>query len=160
MKKIMSLLLCMLFAFTSIGCGNSSQGGGISSQKEVQSFNPDSRWNSDGSFKLENSSPGTSAAVDEIMLKGKKDADNYSNIDGIIKLLKGHVNDPWNNNNVMEGFMYWGRVLECSKYSKLDEKKVGIKAYETVKYVYRNAESKEDAQATQGLLIKALNELK
>ena len=159
MKKIMSLLLCMLFAFTSIGCGNSSQGDGSSSQKEVQSFNPDSRWNDDNTFKLD-STPCTSEAVDEIMKKAKEDANNYTNIDGIVDLIKTNASDPWKDQATMESFIYWGRVLECDKYSYKEEKKVGIKAYETVKYVYRNAESKEDAQATQGLLIKALNELK
>lgn len=94
----------------------------------------------------------TSAAVDEIIFKGKADSKNASkdDIKEAIKFINDNYNKYWTDNNTMQKTMYYGAILEYSNESK-DIKKLGLDSEQVVKYVYRKADKIEDASTQSNL---------
>lgn len=113
---------------------------------------------------------GTSARVDEVTLKGIRDAKQVSK-DGVEPLLneafnylKTHVNNYYENNEIMEKSMYYGsfiyKYIEENSGAKnaadLDNKtkaeyEVGWNTVKAIKYVYRGVDKIED-ECTQNAL--------
>lgn len=113
------------------------------------------RFDKKGNFKLENKK-GTNEAVDEIMSKAKKDciSKNEYNLkaqDTALKKIKKLRGKFFESNANMEQVMYYGRILELSPDSKLQD--LGFKSLKSVKYVYRGKE-KKDSDTVKNTLEK------
>lgn len=123
-------------------------------------------WNTSTSTTEE----GTSARVDEVTLKGIRDAKQVSNdnaeplLDEAFEYLKAHVNNYYESNEVMEKSMYYGsfiyKYIEENSGAKdiadLDNKtkaeyEVGWNTVKAIKYVYRGVDKIED-ECTQNAL--------
>lgn len=115
------------------------------------------RFNDDGSFKLD-SKRGTDEAVMEIYNKAKEDSDTYDNIPTIIENMNNYMVNPWKDENTMEQLIYFGTVIDNNKYSNDKEKIIGNKFVTVVKYVYRGAETKEEAEVGKNILMDKLKE--
>lgn len=113
---------------------------------------------------------GTSARVDEVTLKGIRDAKQVSKdgveplLDEAFNYLKMHVNNYYENNEIMEKSMYYGsfiyKYIEENSGAKnaadLDNKtkaeyEVGWNTVKAIKYVYRGVDKIED-ECTQNAL--------
>lgn len=154
MKRILSILLSALMLFTLVGCGSSK----TEEKKEEETFKISDRF-PDGQMQL-TAERNTDAAETEIYNIAKEDAEKLSDSTQIIKiveLIKNNSADPWKDNNTMEMLLYLGNLLDKSPNTTEEEKAIGFKTVATVKYVYRNEETKEEAQTTQQTLIKKLN---
>lgn len=115
------------------------------------------RFNEDGSFKLD-ADRGTDEAVTEMYNKAKEDSDTYDNIPTIIENMNNYMYNPWENQNIMEQLIYFGTVIDKNKYSSDEEKKIGDKFMNVVKYVYRGAETIDAATPGRNILIDKLKE--
>ena len=99
----------------------------------------------------------TSAMVDSIVNKAKADADGQLDLDTCkeaLSYLKDNYPDYFTDNETMEKVMYYGAFLEYSFEGKgINDTcaTLGQDALQSVKYVYRGADSVED-QATQSNL--------
>ena len=121
--------------------------------KTEEEFDIKSKWNNDGTFKLD-AEPNTSAAVDEIVLMAKEHSPNATDIEikEAVKFINENYNNYWTDNSLMEKTMYYGALLEYSNKNK-DIKNLGTDTVQVVKYVYRKAEKVEDS-STQSNLIQ------
>ncbi|MBB6622582.1 hypothetical protein H7E67_03980 [Clostridium gasigenes] len=115
------------------------------------------RFNEDGSFKLD-TDRGTDEAMTEIYHKAKEDCNIYDNIPTIIENMNNYMYNPWENQNMMEQLIYFGTIIDNNKYASDKEKYIGRKFVTVVKYVYRGAESVEDATLGRNLLVKKIKE--
>lgn len=108
------------------------------------------------------SAPNTTAAVDEIINKGKEDSSSISeeDIKRAIKFINDNYNNYWTDNETMHKGLYYGSLLEYAKRDKAKENQkgldytiysLGVDTVQVIKYVYRGAETKED-EATQANL--------
>lgn len=99
----------------------------------------------------------TSEMVDSIVNKAKADADGQLDLDTCkeaLSYLKDNYPDYFTDNETMEKVMYYGAFLEYSFDGKgINDTcaTLGQDALQSVKYVYRGADSVED-QATQSNL--------
>lgn len=121
---------------------------------------------------------GTTARVDEIWFKAYDDVKNIENaeplLDECIKYLKDHVNNLYENNEVMEKSMYYGFFIYnyIEKNAGVDNVselpndtrniyEAGYNTQKAIKYVYRGVD-KIDDESTQNALEKvktALNNI-
>ena len=121
---------------------------------------------------------GTTARVDEIGFKAYDDVKNIENaeplLDECIKYLKDHVNNFYENNEVMEKSMYYGSFIYnyIEKNAGVDNVselpndtrniyEAGYNTQKAIKYVYRGVD-KIDDESTQNALEKvktALNNI-
>lgn len=108
------------------------------------------------------SEPNTTAAVDEIINKGKEDALKASEeeIKEAIKFINDNYDNYWTNNETMHRGMYYGSLLEYSKKDKAKENQKGLDytiynlgtdTVQAIKYVYRKAETVEDSSTQSNL---------
>lgn len=99
----------------------------------------------------------TSAMVDSIVNKAKADAEGQLDLDTCkeaLSYLKDNYPNYFTDNETMEKVMYYGAFLEYSFEGKgINDTcaTLGQDALQSVKYVYRGADSVED-QATQSNL--------
>lgn len=94
---------------------------------------------------------GTSAKIDEIAIQAKEDADNMTETikNEAVSFIQDNREDFYKDNETMEQAMYYGYLLEYAfEDSDKDLAKLGQDVYQSIKYVYRGAESVED-EATQ-----------
>lgn len=111
------------------------------------------RFFADYTFKLE-SDPCTSAAVDEIMQKAKDDCFtngtyNESDLKAAIQKVKELDGRYFDSRSNMELLMYYGRIMEMSPDSAVST--IGTDVVQAVKYVYRGAETPDDAETKENL---------
>ena len=121
--------------------------------------------------------PNTSARLDQILLKAKRDAENASEEEATIlweesfAYLKEHMNNFYENNEVMEKSMYYGAFIyqyieanaNATDISELEDStraayEAGYNTVHAIKYVYRNAASVDD-EDTQNALKEATDNL-
>lgn len=121
---------------------------------------------------------GTSARVDEILLRAKEDVQNISEPNAetlwteAINYLKEHCNNFYESNEIMEKSMYYGTFLHeyieenaaATNISELPDSTraaydAGYNSVKAIKYVYRGAEKIED-ESTQSALTEAQTALK
>ena len=97
-------------------------------------------------------SPNTSAAVDELVLRAKKDAQDStdSEIKEAVKFINDNYNNYWIDNITMEKTIYYGTLMDYSIRND-DIKNLGRDSVQVVKYIYRKAEKIED-ESTQSNL--------
>lgn len=111
---------------------------------------------------LINSEPNTSAAVDELILKGKNNSKSATkdNIKEAIKFINDNYNKYWADNETMQKTMYYGALLEYSNEDKVI-KELGVDSEQVVKYIYRKAEKVEDSSTQSNLeqIKKSLNKI-
>ena len=98
--------------------------------------------------------------VDAIILQAKADAETATDEDlqAAFTFIKDTYPDFFTDNEVMEKVMYYGSLLEYA-YRDTEETtmaELGMDAVQTVKYVYRGAETVED-EATK-LNLEQVNE--
>lgn len=118
------------------------------------------------------SEPNTTAAVNEIINKGKEDASKASeeDIKKAIQFINNNYNNYWIDNETMHKGMYYGSLLEYAKKDKAKENPKGIdgKIYDlgvdtvqVIKYVYRGVDKIEDdsTQANLRQIEKSLNNI-
>lgn len=118
------------------------------------------------------SEPNTTAAVDEIINKGKEDASKASeeDIKKAIQFINNNYNNYWTDNETMHKGMYYGSLLEYAKRDKAKENQKGLDytiyslgtdTVQVIKYVYRNAETIEDIATQSNLeqIKKSLNNI-
>ncbi|AJH02108.1 hypothetical protein LF65_05600 [Clostridium beijerinckii] len=99
------------------------------------------------------SEPNTSAAVDELLKRGKEDSKNTtdSQIKEAVKFINdNYYNNYWANNSIMEKTIYYGSLLEHSNSNK-DIISLGTDAEQVVKYIYRGAEKVADTSTQSNL---------
>ena len=173
--KIIIAVLVVLFvlgaAFGSKG-GNKDKATNAGETEQVKDKADDKKTDS------KSAEPNTSARVDEITLQAKDDAESVSEDESeqkweeAFEYLKSHMDNFYENNEVMEKSMYYGSYIyhyveansKASDASELvDSSKAAYEAgYNTVKaikYVYRGAEAVED-ESTQKALSEAKENLK
>lgn len=94
----------------------------------------------------------TSAAVDELILRGKTNSKSATknDIKEAIKFIEDNYNKYWIDNETMQKTMYYGALLEYSNESK-DIKELGSDSEQVVKYVYRKADKIEDDSTQSNL---------
>jgi len=101
---------------------------------------------------LVNSEANTSAAVDELISKGKNNSKSATkdDIKEAIKFIKDNYNKYWNDNETMQRTMYYGALLEYSNEDKTI-KELGLDSEQVVKYIYRKVEKVEDSSTQSNL---------
>lgn len=97
-------------------------------------------------------SPNTTAAVDELVLRAKKDSSNATDIEikEAVKFINDNYNNYWADNSIMEKTMYYGALLEYSNKDN-DIKSLGADTVQVVKYIYRKVEKVEDDSTQSNL---------
>lgn len=100
------------------------------------------------------SGKNTSAMVDEIALTAKANADALTDEQAtqIIESIKSAEHNFYNSSEDMEKYMWYGYLLDY-KYDDSDPRsELGTDLYQSIKYVYRNAEAVEDSSTQENLL--------
>lgn len=143
--KLLVLSMAATLSITACGASSDAEGEAVSQQKE---------------FQLPEEEPNTSAMVDAIILQAKADAETATDEDlqAAFTFIKDTYPDFFTDNEVMEKVMYYGSLLEYA-YRDTEETtmaELGMDAVQTVKYVYRGAETVED-EATK-LNLEQVNE--
>lgn len=122
-----------------------------SSQNETQQENKSSQSTDDSETSSSDgwqAEEGTSARVDEIILKAKDDAETATDetIKAAVQWFKDNEANIFKGSENMEQAMYYGSLLE-TKYKDTGNnyEKLGWQAIKSVKYVYRGAETIADA---------------
>lgn len=137
MKKLFAKLLAIsmvtTLSFTACGTSGDVEDESATQQKE---------------FQLPAEEPNTSAMVDAIILQAKADAENASEeeLQFATSFIQENYPDFFTDNSVMEKVIYYGSLLEYA-YQDTDETvlaELGMDSVQTVKYVYRGAETVED----------------
>lgn len=116
------------------------------------------------------SEPNTTAAVDEIVNKGKEDASKASeeDIKKAIQFINDNYNNYWTDNETMHKGMYYGSLLEYAKRDKAKENREGLDytiyslgedTVQVIKYIYRGVDKIED-DSTQANLRQIEKSLK
>lgn len=119
----------------------------------------------------------TSARVDQILLQAKHDAENVSESEeeqkwkDAFEYLKSHMDNFYENNEVMEKSMYYGEYIyqyieansPAQNVSQLQDSTraaydAGYNTVKAIKYVYRGADKIED-DSTQNALAEAKKNL-
>lgn len=157
-KKISKLIIIIFLIFFGL------IGGLVESEKQKVSNSNSSK--NELNKKVENKiEANTNAMVDKLINDAKKDYVNISTdeLTVAINYIKEHIDNLFENNEIMENVIYYGSLLEY--YYAIDndpfkgfssiEGEIGMNAVQAVKYVYRNVESPED-EAT----IKNINQIK
>lgn len=106
--------------------------------------------------------PNTSAAVDELIKRGKVDAQagKEDNLKEAVKFINDNYNNYWADNETMHRTMYYGALLQYAKHDKVTEE-LGLDAVQVVKYIYRKIEKIEDQPTQSNLkqIQKSLNNI-
>lgn len=153
-KRLPSIIFSIFTALSLCACSSASSqdSGGKSSQNETQQENNQSSQNIDNSETTSSdgwqAEQGTSARVDEIILKGQDDAENATDetVKTAVQWFKDNESDIFKRPENMEQAMYYGSLLETKyKDSGNNYEKLGWQAIKSVKYVYRGAETVADA---------------
>jgi hypothetical protein len=116
------------------------------------------------------SEPNTTAAVDEIINKGKDDASKASeeDIKKAIQFINDNYSNYWTDNETMHKGMYYGSLLEYAKKDKAKKNREGLDytiyslgedTVQVIKYIYRGADKIED-DSTQANLRQIEKSLK
>ncbi|NRT32461.1 gas vesicle protein [Clostridium beijerinckii] len=161
---IVIIAFLLLFAFTSGKSTNSTVQTNASTNKvkevptkedtvnQTENNELTKKEENDKSNFLIDSEPNTSAAVDELISRGKNDSKNATkdDIKIAIKFINDNYNKYWVDNETMHKTMYYGALLEYSNQSK-DIKELGLDSEQVVKYVYRKADKIEDASTQSNL---------
>lgn len=136
----------------------------VSNQEEIKNDNSkkeDSKPKDENRFSV-TSEPNTSAAVDELILRGKNDSKNATkdDIKEAVKFINDSYNKYWIDNETMQKTMYYGALLQYSNENK-NIKELGLDSEQVVKYIYRKAEKVEDesTQANLTQIKKSLNKI-
>ncbi len=153
-KRILSIIFAAFTALNLCSCSNTITKDNTqkSSQNETQQENnqssqsiEDSETSSSDGWQAEE---GTSARVDEIILKAKDDAETATDetIKAAVQWFKDNEANIFKGSENMEQAMYYGSLLE-TKYKDTGNnyEKLGWQAIKSVKYVYRGAETIADA---------------
>lgn len=153
-KRILSMIFAAFTALNLCSCSNTITQDNTqkSSQNETQQENnqssqsiEDSETSSSDGWQAEE---GTSARVDEIILKAKDDAETATDetIKAAVQWFKDNEANIFKGSENMEQAMYYGSLLE-TKYKDTGNnyEKLGWQAIKSVKYVYRGAETIADA---------------
>lgn len=108
------------------------------------------------------SEENTSAAVDELIRKGKQYALNATEQDfkEAIQFIDVNYNNYWVDNETMHKGLYYGAMLEYLKHDK-DSEELGMDTVQVIKYIYRNAEKVEDESTQSNLqqIQRSLNKI-
>ena len=118
-------------------------------------------------------SPNTSEMVDSIVLKAKNDAGTATDDQKqeALDFIKNNIDDCFKDNDTMENMMYYGALLEYAyqnnenmEDNNIIMSNLGSDAVQTVKYVYRNVETKDDDSTKENISqvkdgIKKIEEL-
>lgn len=129
--------------------------------KEQPKVNSESKVNIEDKINIK-AEPNTSAAVDELILKGKADSKvaTQAQLKEASKFIATNYPNYFKDNKTMHKMMYYGSLLEYSNQGK-DIINLGMDSEQVVKYVYRKVEKLED-QSTQSNLQqikKSLNKI-
>lgn len=155
-KKLLSILLCGAMTISLVACGSSS-----SDNKNEDTTKVEETPKVDDEFTI-TSEPNTTAAVDEIINKGKEDASKASeeDIKKAIQFINDNYNNYWTDNETMHKGMYYGSLLEYAKRDKAKENQEGLDytiyslgedTVQVIKYVYRGADKIEDESTQENL---------
>ena len=101
----------------------------------------------------------TTQMVDKLSEDAKNDAKTATDadIEKALNYLNSNVDKCFEDNKIMENFIYYGALLNY-KFEDSDKRsKIGFQALKTVKYVYRGVESKTDEVTIDN--VKQLKEM-
>ncbi len=149
MKKIVSLFLSAILCAMLVGCANNN-----TSESSYTSEEVDAALEAIYEEKA-NSEPeehNTSEYVDYLDFKARKDAKNATDteLQAALDWIKDNQDSYFDNNEQMELTMYYGSLLKHKNKSTDNQyEKIGRQAFNTVKYVYRGAESESDDATVQ-----------
>ena len=153
-KRILSMIFAAFTVLNLCSCSNTTTQDNTqkSSQNETQQENnqssqsiEDSATSSSDGWQAEE---GTSDRVNEIIFKGRDDAETATDetIKAAVQWFKDNEANIFEGSENMEQAMYYGSLLE-TKYKDTGNnyENLGWQAIKSVKYVYRGAETIADA---------------
>lgn len=152
MKKRLLSVILIITLITLTACGQEATNDNLKEKKKTNSIE---------NVEETEPEPNTTQMVDKLVKDGKDAATNSSNDEVTIALeyIETHINNLFENNDVMEKTIYYGSLLEY--YYAIDndpykgfvsiEGEIGMDAVQAVKYVYRNVESPQDTATIENI---------